>query len=181
MTAGTILIVPGLGSSGPDHWQTAWEAALPNCQRVHQSDWDNPDLDAWMQSLEEAVVEAAAPVVLVAHSLACALVAHWAAATKLAGKVHGALLVAPADVEDGERAPLEVRGFAPMPLEVLPFKCLVVASHDDPYVDPGRAHFFASCWYAGFVDAGSLGHINADSALGDWPEGREFLAEILPP
>ncbi len=181
MPAGSILILPGLGNSGPDHWQTAWETELPNCQRVHQADWDNPDLDSWIHALEEAVGAAEAPVVLVAHSLACALVAHWAAATKFANKIHGALLVAPADVEDVERTPLEARGFAPMPLEVLPFHCLVVASNDDPFVDPGRAHFFASCWYAGFADAGALGHINADSALGGWPEGREFLAEILPP
>jgi predicted alpha/beta hydrolase family esterase len=181
MDAPTILLLPGLGNSGPDHWQTAWESELPNCRRVDQADWDNPVLEDWIHALETCVQEAQAPVVLVAHSLACALVAHWAASGGATGKVYSALLVAPADVEEAAQIPPEVLGFAPMPLDILPFKSLVIASLDDPYVDPDRAQFFAACWYGGFLDVGPLGHINADSKLGNWPEGRQYLSQILPP
>lgn len=74
-----VLILPGLGSSGPEHWQTHWERTNPGCVRVAQRDWDNPDRDDWIATLDRAVALQAAPQRLVAHSLACALVAHWAA------------------------------------------------------------------------------------------------------
>jgi predicted alpha/beta hydrolase family esterase len=35
-----LLIVPGLGGSGPDHWQTRWEQKLSTARRVEQSDWE---------------------------------------------------------------------------------------------------------------------------------------------
>jgi predicted alpha/beta hydrolase family esterase len=34
-------------------------------------------------------------------------------------------------------------------------------------------------WGARFVDAGARGHLNGESGLGDWPEGRELLNELL--
>src|SRR3972149_6660062 len=33
----TILILPGVGGSGTEHWQTAWEKAFPCFQRVEQA------------------------------------------------------------------------------------------------------------------------------------------------
>ena len=50
-----ILIVPGLYNSGPDHWQTHWERALPGAVRVEQQDWERPLLGDWTISLAEAV------------------------------------------------------------------------------------------------------------------------------
>ena len=97
------LIVPGLGGSGPDHWQTRWETCLPHVARVVQRDWDRPDRDAWIEALVRAVREAPAPVVLVAHSLGCAVVAH-AAARDPGIPVRAALLVAPADVDSPAHA-----------------------------------------------------------------------------
>ncbi len=180
MAATSYLIIPGLGGSGPDHWQTKWETQLPNARRVQQEDWDRPDKDAWIANLDKCVADSQAPLVLIAHSLACALVAHWAGQSAHTDKVHGALLVAPADVDSTEHTPSEARCFAPMPLELLPFKTLVLASLNDPYVAPERAHYFAACWYGGFLDVGELGHVNADSNLGDWPQGRDLLSSILP-
>ncbi|MBI5119705.1 MAG: alpha/beta hydrolase [Rhodospirillales bacterium] len=170
-----------LRNSGPDHWQSHWEAKLPGARRVVQDDWDHPDKDSWIANLDACVAEADAPIVLIAHSLACALVAHWAGASEHVAKVHSALLVAPADVDSELHTPPVARCFAPMPLDLLPFKSLVLASQDDPYVEPLRAHFFASCWYSGFLDVGALGHVNSDSHLGDWDEGRALLEQILPP
>lgn len=145
-----------------------------------QEDWDHPDKESWIANLDASVAAASEPVVLIAHSLACALVAHWAGASEHVAKVYSALLVAPADVDSESDTPPEVRCFAPMPLDLLPFKSLVLASQDDPFVEPLRAHFFASCWYSGFLELGALGHINSDSNLGDWAEGRVLLEQILP-
>ncbi len=93
-----ILIVPGLGNSGPDHWQSRWERKLPTAQRVEQADWNAPDREGWVGTLCAAIAAARRPVVLVAHSLGCMTVA-LAAAELARNAVRGAFLVAPADVE----------------------------------------------------------------------------------
>ena len=171
-----VLILPGLGSSGPEHWQTLWEKAQPGFIRVEQRDWDNPDRDEWIATLDRAITNQADPPLLVAHSLACALVAHWAA--RHARPIFGALLVSPSDVDSAKHTPPEVRGFSPMPQHRLPGRTIVVASEDDPYVDFARAEFLAKAWGARFVNAGKCGHINSASGLGDWPQGRSILAEL---
>jgi len=114
VTAPTLVVVPGLGNSGPQHWQSLWEARHPGARRVEQGDWDRPDLGAWVAALDATVRAAGGPVALAAHSLACALVAHWAVAHD-AGPVRGALLVSPSDVDSPAHTPDEVRCFAPMP------------------------------------------------------------------
>ena len=173
-----LLVLPGLGGSGPEHWQTRWEACEAGCARVYQRDWDRPELDAWLREVDAALAAADGPVVLVAHSLACALVAHGARRTAWAGVV-GALLVAPADVDSPAHTPPETRGFAPLPTDPLPFAATVVASQDDPFVALERARELARRWGAEFVDAGAIGHINATSGLGDWAEGRRILRALV--
>jgi serine hydrolase len=173
-----LLILTGLGGSGPEHWQTRWEAREPDCARVCQRDWDRPELAEWLATVDAALAENDGPVALVAHSLACSLVAHGARRPGWE-RVVAALLVAPADVESETRTPPETRGFAPVPATSLPFPATVVASRNDPYVELERARDFARRWGARFVDVGTLGHINAASGLGDWPEGRALLDELL--
>jgi predicted alpha/beta hydrolase family esterase len=176
--APVALVLPGLNGSGPEHWQTRWEVLHPSYRRVVQRDWDHPDREAWLAALEAAVERAGAPVVLVAHSLGCALAAH-AAARPFAAAIAAALLVAPADVDSPARTPPETRCFAPLPLRPLPFPATVVASQDDPYVTLARARAFAAAWGATFVDAGPRGHLNAASGLGDWPDGHRHLEALL--
>jgi predicted alpha/beta hydrolase family esterase len=173
-----LLVLPGLGGSGPEHWQTRWEGCELACTRVHQRDWDRPALGDWLRAVDEALAAVDGPVVLVAHSLACALVAHGARRAAWS-RVVAALLVAPADVDSPSRTPPETRCFSPLPTEPLPFAATVVASQDDPFVALERARELARRWGANFVDAGTLGHINAASALGDWPEGRRQLRALV--
>ena len=162
----SVLIVPGLGGSGPEHWQSIWQARNPGYRRVEQLDWDEPDLKGWLSRLEIAVRDAASPVVLVAHSLACSLVAHWARRGS-GERVDAAMLVSPADVDSEAHTPPETRRFTPMPLERLPFRTIVVTSSNDPYVDPERARYFAQRWGAHLIDAGPQGHINTGSGHGE--------------
>ena len=55
MTQPTILVLPGLGNSGPDHWQTWLEGRLPALTRVDLGDWDAPEPDRWVERLDHAV------------------------------------------------------------------------------------------------------------------------------
>jgi hypothetical protein len=155
-----------------------WERAH-GYQRVQQADWNQPKLAPWLENLERAVSHADGDVVLVAHSLACSLVAHFAKSSPLAARVRGAFLVSPADVESRRCTPEEVRCFSPIPLDPLPFPARVLTSSDDPFVDCERAEFFAKRWGAEFEDVGRVGHINANSGIGAWPEGHEQFRACL--
>jgi serine hydrolase len=171
-----ILIVPGLGGSGPHHWQTYLERSFPGASRVHQDDWDRPERAAWTERLT-AAIEASPGAVLVAHSLGCVAVAH-AAAARPDLPVAAALLVAPADVER-EHAPASVDRFAPMPSAPLPFRSIIVASRDDPHMTLERARAVADNWGAEFIDAGSVGHINVEAGFGPWPDGERLLRRLI--
>ena len=97
MSSPSVLLLPGYGDSGPEHWQSLWELADPRLRRVAQRDWLEPQLDEWLLTLDREVSACLTPPVLVAHSLGCILVAHW---VKRTGRtVAGALLVAPVDVD----------------------------------------------------------------------------------
>jgi predicted alpha/beta hydrolase family esterase len=173
-----VLVVPGLGGSGPDHWQTRWESDY-GYVRVEQRDWDYPERAVWIAELERALAKRSGPCLLVAHSLGCALVAHFVRdAGPAVSRVCGALLVAPADVDDPSRTPLVTRCFSPLPLERLPFPAVVITSTNDPFVTSERAHVFAQRWGAGFAEVGDAGHINAESQLGAWDEGHRLLEHL---
>jgi predicted alpha/beta hydrolase family esterase len=171
-----VLILPGYADSGPDHWQSHWERADRACRRVSQQDWLEPQLEDWLEALDRSVTACAAPPVLAAHSLGCALVAHWAGRTRAPAR--GALLVAPADVDSPLRTDGVVRNFSPIPLVRLPFPSIVVASTDDPFVSIDRASEFAAAWGSRLVILERAGHINTDAGFGPWPEGRDLLAEL---
>lgn len=174
-----ILIVPGLGNSGPDHWQSRWQRQLSTARRLRQRDWNHPDREDWAAALVDAVEAAdAAPIMLVAHSLGVLTVAF--AAPRLAGsRIRGAFLVTPPDMEDPERAPSQAATFTPVPRDPLPFPSVLVASRTDPYCLYERAEDFGFSWGSVTVDAGDAGHINDDSGHGPWPEGLMRFAGFL--
>jgi predicted alpha/beta hydrolase family esterase len=179
-TQPTILTVPGLGGSGPSHWQTLWEEARPDTVRVELGMWNTPHRNAWVTKLDQAIRTAQAPVILAAHSLGCLAVAWWAELSRqpYGWPVAGALLVAPADVDRAD-AQAELKALAPAPRTPLPFPSIVVASTDDPWIDIERAHSLAVDWGSHFVDAGAQGHLNAASGIGWWNEGRDLLDRVV--
>ncbi|SEM52542.1 hypothetical protein SAMN05192583_0512 [Sphingomonas gellani] len=176
----TILTVPGLGGSGPAHWQTLWEHARPDTLRADLGMWNTPHRNSWVTRLDQAIAAAQAPVILAGHSLGCIAIAWWAQLSPqpYGWPVAGALLVAPADV-DRATAPAEIAGFAPVPRLALPFPSILVASADDPWCTPERAHDMAADWGSHFVDVGPLGHLNAASGLGAWHDGQELLERVI--
>lgn len=177
MNPDQVLLLPGWQNSGPGHWQSRWEA-LHGYHRVEQHDWQQPLRGDWSARLEEVVLSRPGPLVLVAHSLGCLLVAAWAAHSRHTGRIRAALLVAPGDAERPELQG-QLRGWSPVVRQRLPFPSLLVGSRDDPLCRYERAQEFAAAWGARFHDLGSAGHINADAGLGDWAEGHALLKSLL--
>lgn len=171
-----IIILPGIGGSGDGHWQTHWEASSKNFARFAPSSWDEPHLEDWISALDTAVAATDAPPVLVAHSLACLLVAHWQA--RSSAPIAGAMLVAVPDPH-GAAFPAEAASFADPPAQRFRFASLVVASGNDPYGAIDHARQRAGQWGSKLIEAGPVGHINAGSGLGNWPAGRAVLDEFV--
>jgi len=174
-----VLIIPGLNDSGPDHWQSRWEQSLPNAARVELGMWDDPHRNTWVNKLNLAIHRAGRPVILVAHSLGCITVAWWAEYEQPGPEsgVIGALLVAPPDVDRPGLDPRLAR-FSACPRRALPFPSILGASRNDPYCSSRSAIALARDWGSRFADLGELGHVNARSRLGDWPQGKRLLAQL---
>lgn len=173
-----VLLLPGWQNSDAAHWQSRWQERY-GYQRVEQHDWLRPLRGDWSARLQEQVVDAPAPVFLVAHSLGCVLTAWWAVHSPLArSKVRGALLVAPADVEQGELRQ-QLPGWSPIGVQTLPFPSVVVGSENDPYCTQERTQAFAKAWGSRWVNAGAAGHLNSVSGLEDWDAGHALLQQLM--
>ena len=169
----TILIIPGWQDSGPEHWQSLWLKKYPNAVKVEMRDWMNPKKDDWVATLDE-YVHKYDEVVLVGHSLAGPLVAHWAKEhPESTARVKGALLVA-----NFQKFAPGITGFDPLPLEPLSFKTIAVASTTDPWASIEEAESIARAWGARLINIGPHGHITTDAGFGDWPEGEKLLEEL---
>jgi predicted alpha/beta hydrolase family esterase len=164
-----VLVVPGLHGSGPAHWQTRWQRLYPYFERVEQQQWDVPDLEAWTERFDQVVRQSSQPALVVAHSFGCLAAVHRIGTD--ASTVSGALLVAPAD-------PGKFGIARKLQNARLPVPALLVASSTDPWMDIDGAVLWASRWRSDFVNVGALGHVNADSRLGDWQQGLGLLRQL---
>ena len=192
------LILPGWQNSGPEHWQSIWHHEL-GASRVEQHDWMRPLRGDWITRLEDEVlsINERSPqdshrlpaenalkngekdILLIAHSLGCHLVSAWAALSKQTHRIKGALLVAPPDAIR-ENFPQELKSWRPPVLQKLPFPSICVVSANDPFCDLEPGKDMAASWGSQLVELGDKGHINADSGLGAWPQGRALLAQLSP-
>ncbi len=175
-TSPPILILPGIHDSGPEHWQSLWLRQHPSMRRVVQRDWNHPVCSEWAAVLDDAVREAGPQTVLVAHSLACLQLAHWAANTR--HRIRAAMLVAVPDPE-GPAFPKEAIGFSGVPLQRFAFRSLVIGSSDDPYGGLPQAQRCAAAWGSELIELEGLGHINAASGLGEWGWGLAQLQRLI--
>lgn len=180
----TTLIVPGFHGSGPAHWQTWFEAQLPDARRVSGIDWEQPVLPRWAQAVRDGIDHASGPVWLVAHSFGC--LAAVLAASQRRERVAGLLLVAPADPQRFTAQGLRKADTAPelpslahwIPRSPLGAPCLVVASTNDPWVRLSSAAYWAQCWGGQLENIGAAGHINVDSGHGPWPQGLALFKAL---
>ena len=169
-----VVMVPGIFGSGPEHWQSLWEAELPSAWRMAPQSWDAPRRADWIGALDQAVARSPAPPLVVCHSLGCLLFAHWRRGSRRT--IRAAFLVAVPD-PDGPAFPPPARDFAPLPSHGFgDQKTLALASSDDPFDPCGRGRAWADAQGAATILLGPRGHMNESSDLGDWPEGKSLLA-----
>jgi predicted alpha/beta hydrolase family esterase len=161
-----VLVAPGLHDSGPEHWQSRWQRLYPTFERVQQDDWSHPDLPAWSARVAAVRRRDLRPTLIVAHSFGCLASVHSIVADPQS--IAGVLLVGPADPDKFGVAPL-------LPATPLPCPSIMIASTDDPWMPLERAERWAARWGSNFVNAGALGHINAESGLKDWLAGQHQL------
>ncbi|HET7792541.1 MAG TPA: alpha/beta hydrolase [Rhizobacter sp.] len=165
-----LLIVPGLHSSGPAHWQTWLEAHFRSAVRVEQDDWARADVDRWAQRVGEAVQRhPGTRWVAVGHSFGCLALARYLG--QGGPGLHAALLVAPADPDKFAVAPL-------LPDVGLQIPSVLVGSETDPWMRLESARHWARRWGSQFINLGDVGHINVDSGFGPLPPAKT-LAELL--
>ncbi|WP_323119484.1 RBBP9/YdeN family alpha/beta hydrolase [Burkholderia alba] len=169
-----VLIVPGHGNSGTAHWQSIWEYSKPGYwRRMKVGDWDHAVCDEWVAAIARDAEALGPDVIIVAHSLGCLAVVHWAVRNTTA--IGGALLVAVPDPSAPAFPRADSIGFSPVPSVRLPFPSIVVASDDDPYAAISYAQSCANSWGSEFLNVGARGHLNAASHLDDWAEGYRLL------
>lgn len=168
-----VLVAPGLHNSGTDHWQSRWQRLFPAFERVEQEDWDVPDLARWSARVDRArgtKGDDRRPILIVAHSFGSLASVHSVARDP--SGVAGLLLVAPADPDKFGVADR-------LPAQALPVPSIMIGSTNDPWMAAPRAAQWAGRWHSRFISGGPLGHINAESGLGDWPEGLQTLYFLI--
>lgn len=184
--AACILIVPGLREAVAQHWQTLLEARLREAGRpvVAVPPMGREDLHcaARVAAIEQAAALSRGPLVVVAHSAGCVMVAHWARQTRHA--VLGALLAAPPDFDRALPAgyptlqALRAGGWLPVPRERLPFRSIVAASRNDPLARFERVAGLACAWGSRLDDLGDVGHLNPAAGFGAWPQALHYIDEL---
>jgi predicted alpha/beta hydrolase family esterase len=182
----TVLIVPGLRDAVAGHWQTLLAARLADAGRpvrgVPPMGRENLDCAQRVAAIEREARAIAGPIVIVAHSGGCVMLAHWAMQTRRA--VRGALLAVPPDFEralpEGYPTLAELRegGWLPVPRMPLPFRSIVAASRNDPLARFERIEELAGAWGSSLVDLGEVGHLNPASGFGEWPRAEQFIADL---
>jgi predicted alpha/beta hydrolase family esterase len=169
MTEATVLVVPGLRDHVERHWQTLLATRLPRVRTVPPMGREDLDRRARVDAIERCAQAIHGPLVIVAHSGGCIMLAHWAQRTTR--QVRGALLATPPDFErpmpDGYPTTdaLRAGGWLPVP-------------RDDPLGAFDRVAELAAAWGAGLADLGEVGHLNPASGYGEWPHADRFIDQL---
>lgn len=185
MTDPVPLIVPGLRDHVAEHWQTLLAARVPRAHSLVPMGRENLSLKARIADLEATIAQLKAPVLLVAHSGGCVLVAHWARQTVQAHRVRGALLAAPPTFDRPlppaypQLEALDAAGWLPVPKDRLPFPSLVAASRNDALGEFDAVCQLARAWGSDIEDLGEVGHLNPASGFGPWPLAEALIQRLL--
>ena len=181
------IIVPGVGGSDYDHWQSWLQRQLMSCSRVHQQDWNLPVLREWVANFVKTVSQTEQPVQIVAHSFGClTTVSAINEHPELAKKIKKVILVAPANPSRfGDQ------GFAKDSLNdytsyfhniKLKLQTEMIISENDPWLNFEDAKALAKSWNIRPINLGQVGHINVASGFGPFPEIFDYLiSENLQP
>ncbi len=178
MNPSNVLILPGWQNSGEGHWQTRWER-LHGWQRLEQHDWQRAAARRLVRQARRDRGRCRRP--RRAGRPQPGLHPHRLVGRPLAQHPQGAGRAAGRARRRGvARSRTLLPGWSPIARQPLPFPATLVASRNDPYCHWDRATALAGAWGAQLHDAGERGHLNAESELGDWPEGLALLQALVP-
>ena len=174
------VIVPGVGGSEAQHWQSWLQQQLVSSSRVQQKHWDRPVLNEWVAKFVKTVAAIKSPVQIVAHSFGCLTsVAALAENPELRAKVKNLILVAPANpARFGES------GFARHSLTdykqyfhqlSIDVPTTLLISENDPWLSYVDALQLAQAWKLTPINLGQVGHINVVSGFGPFPEILNYM------
>ncbi|MEG0486981.1 MAG: alpha/beta hydrolase [Acinetobacter sp.] len=174
------VIVPGVGGSNQNHWQSWLENQLAHSTRVQQKNWDKPILKQWVKELIKVLEATDDQIQIVAHSFGCLTsLAALNDAPELAQKVKRLILVAPANPKR-----FGANGFATDSIgdyqryfyglkTSVPTTMLI--SEDDPWFAFDEVNALASAWNIKPINLGKVGHINVASGFGPFPEIFNYI------
>ena len=174
------IIVPGVGGSDSNHWQSWLQRELMSCSRVQQKDWNLPILKDWMKSFVTLVAKIEAPIQIVAHSFGCLTsVAALAQHPELTSKIKKLILVAPANPARfgangfARNSPNDYAAYFHQLKIAVPTEMII--SENDPWLNFDDALALAKAWRIKPRNLGQVGHINVASGFGSFPEIYDHL------
>lgn len=174
------IIVPGVGGSDSDHWQSWLQRELMSCSRVQQKDWNLPILKDWMKSFVTLVAKTEAPIQIVAHSFGCLTsVAALTQHPELTSKIKKLILVAPANPARfgangfARNSPNDYATYFHQLKIAVPTEMII--SENDPWLNFDDALALAKAWRIKPRNLGQVGHINVASGFGSFPEIYDHL------
>lgn len=172
-----ILTLPGLFGSGPTHWQTNWEK-LFGFERVNQDNWNTPRFERWLCTLVDTLCSDISKkgIVLVAHSLGCHLVIKGL--PFISKYISGIFLVAPPDLHKGVIMP-DVSSFFTKSVISTDVPGYLVYSENDPFASSQYSRDLGEKLGLQSISVGYKGHINSESNIGDWFEGKEIFDGLI--
>jgi predicted alpha/beta hydrolase family esterase len=177
-----IVIVYGYEGSGPGHWQH-WLFDQLRQQGApvlfpELPDNTEPKCDAWVAALRGVLDEVKGEVTFAAHSLGCWAIDHYLARHG-AGKVRGALLVAPPSpyslfepIQSFLPPPRSKAAWAP-----LSKSSLLLGSDNDDYVGDDEVVELSRTIDVPHRILPGTGHINAAAGFGPFPLALDWLRE----
>ncbi len=174
------IIVPGVGGSEAQHWQSWLQKQLVSSSRVQQKNWQRPVLNEWVAQFVKTVAAVKAPVQIVAHSFGCLTsVAALAEHPELNAKVKNLLLVAPANpARFGESgfARHSVGNYQQYFHQLkLAVPTTLLISENDPWLSYVDALQLAQAWQLTPINLGQVGHVNVTSGFGPFPDIFNYL------
>lgn len=174
------VIVPGVGGSEAQHWQSWLQRNLMSSSRVNQTDWNQPVLNHWVEQFTKTLRPLQSDVQIVAHSFGClTTVAALALHPELNKYVKKLILVAPANpARFGEAgfardSKTDYQAFFHQLKIQVPTTLLI--SENDPWLSFEDAQQLARSWKLQPVNLGQVGHINVASGFGPFPEIYDYL------
>lgn len=174
------LIVPGVGGSEYNHWQSWLQRSLMHSSRVEQKDWHLPILNDWVAQFVASVAKINDDIEVVAHSFGCLTsVAALNQHPELSQKIKKLILVAPANpARFGESgfAQNSAQDYSAYFTELkLNVPTVLLISENDPWLSFDDAHALAKAWKIKPINLGQVGHVNVASGFGPFPDLKEYL------